>query len=88
MTASTTCESCGLPLLQADDHALGDPANPLCRYCTDESGQLRPFEERFERTTQWAIRKDGLPRPEAEARAREYMRAMPAWKDHPALKEG
>jgi hypothetical protein len=88
VTASTTCESCGLPLLQADDHALGDAASPYCRYCTDESGQLQLFEERFERTTQWAVRRDGLPRAEAEARARAYMRGMPAWKDHPALQEG
>lgn len=86
MTATTNCESCGQPLLEAADHALGDPASPLCRQCTDESGQLRPFEERLERTTQWAIRKEGLDRSTAEARARDYMRTMPAWKDHPALK--
>jgi hypothetical protein len=77
-----------MPLLEAADHALGDQANPLCRYCTDESGQLKPFEERLERTTQWAIRKEGLEPSAAEARAREYMRGMPAWKDHPALKQG
>lgn len=85
MTAQATCESCGMPLLGADDHALGDAANPLCRHCADESGRLQPFEERLERMAQWAIRKDGLTRSEAEARAREYMRTMPAWKDHPAL---
>jgi hypothetical protein len=77
-----------MPLLEAADHALGDPANRLCAHCTDESGLLKPFEERLERTTQWAIRKEGLERSVAEVRAREYMRGMPAWKDHPALKEG
>lgn len=87
MTATTTCESCGMPLLGASDHAQGDLANPLCRRCTDESGQLQPFAERFERMTQWAMRQDGLDRPAAEASTRQYMRGMPAWKDHPALLE-
>ncbi len=82
------CDSCGLPLLEAADHARGDLANPFCRYCTDEAGQLQPFQERFERMTQWAMRQDGLERSAAEARTRQYMRGMPAWRDHPALREG
>jgi hypothetical protein len=57
-----------------------------CRYCTDASGALQPFDERFERMTQWAMRNDGVDRQEAEARTREYMRQMPAWHDHPKLK--
>jgi hypothetical protein len=56
-----------------------------CQYCTDDSGALQPFDERFERMTQWAMRKDGLDREAAEARTREYMRGMPAWRDHPKL---
>lgn len=82
---SITCESCGMPLSSPTDHALGDASSPYCTHCADESGQLQPFEERFERLTQWAIRKDGLDREAAEARTREYMRSMPAWKEHPAL---
>ena len=85
---TTNRESCGMPLLEAADHALGDLANPLCRHCTDEAGQLQPFQERFERMTQWAMRQDGLERPAAEARTRQHMLGMPAWKDHPALKDG
>jgi hypothetical protein len=34
------------------------------------------------------MRQDGLERPAAEARTRQYMLGMPAWKDHPALKDG
>ena len=33
-----------------------------------------------------SLGKDGLDREEAEARTREYMREMPAWRDHPKLK--
>jgi hypothetical protein len=37
--------------------------------------------------TQWAIRKDGLDREAAQAKTRDYMRTLPAWRDHPALQE-
>jgi hypothetical protein len=67
------------------DHALGDASAPYCNYCTDEKGHLQPFEERFERMTQWAMRQDGLDRADAEVKTREFMRTMPAWRDHPAL---
>jgi hypothetical protein len=32
------------------------------------------------------MRKDGLDREHAEARTLEYMRGMPAWRDHPKVK--
>ena len=76
------CLSCGNPLTQESRRGGTD----YCIYCTDASGALQPFEERFERMTQWAMREDGLGRKEAELRTREYMRAMPAWRDHPKLK--
>lgn len=76
------CQSCGMPLTHESRRAETD----YCRYCTDDSGALQPFEERFERMTQWAIRKDGLDRNQAEKRTLEYMRTMPAWRDHPKLK--
>jgi hypothetical protein len=74
-----------MPLREAADHTGGDESSPYCRYCTDEQGQLQPFDERFDRMVQWAVRKDGLDRAEAEERTRAFMRTMPAWKDHPAL---
>lgn len=82
-----SCESCGMPMQTAEDHAPGHPGSTWCRLCSTEDGSLQPFEERFERMTQWAVRKDGLDRPAAEAKTREYMRGMPAWRDHPALQE-
>jgi len=87
MTAIPTCESCSMAMPAADDHALGDESKPYCRYCTDETGQLQPFDERFERMTQWTMRQDGLDRGDAEEKTRAFMRTMPAWRDHPALAE-
>ena len=72
------CESCGMPL-------TGVPADRLyCEHCAPD-GTLQPFEERFERMTQWMVRTVGVDRATAEARTRDYMRTMPAWRDHPAL---
>jgi len=85
--SNATCESCGMRMHGAEDHAPGHPDSAWCRHCTAEDGSLQPFEERFERLTQWAIRKDGLDRATAEANTREYMRSMPAWRDHPALRD-
>lgn len=76
------CLSCGMDLTPETRRAGTD----YCRHCSDESGALQPFEERFERMTQWAMRKDGLDRKDAEARTLDYMRAMPAWRDHPRVK--
>jgi Putative zinc ribbon domain len=81
------CESCGMSMATAEDHAPGHPDSAYCRYCSTEDGGLQPFEERFERMTQWAMRQDGLDRPAAEVKTRQYMRSMPAWRDHPALRE-
>ena len=33
MTTAISCESCGMPLAGAEDHALADPAIPYCTYC-------------------------------------------------------
>ncbi|UXI67917.1 zinc ribbon domain-containing protein [Tahibacter amnicola] len=76
MSHSHTCQSCGMPI----------ESGAYCHYCVDESGQLQAFDERFERMVQWVLgREPTTPRAIAEARTREYMRQMPAWKDHPRL---
>jgi hypothetical protein len=76
-----------MPMHSTEDHAPGHPGSTWCRHCSAADGSLQPFEERFERMTQWAVRKDGLERTAAEAKTREYMRALPAWRDHPALRD-
>lgn len=76
MTHTHACQSCGMPI----------ESGTYCSYCVDAHGELQPFEERFERMVQWLLgREPELARDVAEARTRDYMRRMPAWKDHPAL---
>jgi Putative zinc ribbon domain len=81
---TSTCDSCGMPMAAAADHAPGHPDGTICRYCAPD-GELQPFEERFERMVQWQMRKDGMDRPAAETATRAYMGTMPAWRGHPGL---
>ena len=80
MTMAVSCESCGMPLAGAEDHALSDPAIPYCTYCAPE-GTLPSADERLERFTQWTMRQDGLDYAAAREKARAYMKTMPAWKE-------
>ena len=80
MTLAVTCESCGMPLAGAEDHALSDPTIPYCVHCAPE-GTLPTAEERLERFTQWTMRQEGLDYGPAREKARAYMKTMPAWKD-------
>ncbi len=77
---ATTCESCGMPLAAAADHALADPTIPYCRFCTTPEGTLQSRDERLERFTQWSMRQDGLDYDEARKRAIAYMKTQPAWR--------
>ena len=80
MTIAVNCESCGMPLAGAEDHALSDPQIPYCVHCAPE-GKLPSFEERLERFTQWTMSQEGLDHAAARDRARAYLKSMPAWKN-------
>jgi ribosome-binding protein aMBF1 (putative translation factor) len=80
MTLAVSCESCGMPLAGAEDHALANAEIPYCNHCAPE-GTLPAFEERLERFTQWTMNQEGLDHAAAREKARAYMKTMPAWKD-------
>lgn len=76
---ATGCESCGMPI----------ETGRYCTYCTDETGALQPFEERFERMVSWQARRNpGSSRAELEAATLSYLATMPAWRDHPQVRSG
>jgi hypothetical protein len=57
-----------------------------CQYCVTSTGELQPFEERFEKMVSFQMRqKPGLTRDAAERETRAFMAKMPAWKNHPRL---
>jgi hypothetical protein len=75
--SNTPCESCGMPI----------ETGRYCQYCSDEKGELQPFDERFARMVQFTQRQQpGLSRADAERQTLAYMAKMPAWKDHPRVK--
>ena len=77
MTDTHPCESCSMPI----------ETGRYCRYCVDASGELQPFEERFERMVAFqAKRTPDKTRAELEALTLAYMAKMPAWKDHPRVR--
>lgn len=77
MSGTEKCQSCGMPI----------ESGIYCMYCVDANGNLQSFEERFERMVQWAAsREPSLTRDMAEQRTRDYMRTLPAWRNHPKLK--
>ena len=78
-TPAQACESCGMPI----------ETGRYCAHCTDESGQLQSFDQRFERMVAWQARRDpGATREELERQTLSYLATMPAWRDHPRVARG
>ena len=46
MTTEHRCSSCTMPI----------ESGTLCEHCSDDQGDLRPFEELFERMVQWTLK--------------------------------
>ena len=76
MTTTSSCESCGMPI----------ESGRYCGYCTDDSGALHSFEERFARMAAWQARRDpAASKRDIERQVLDYMATMPAWSDHPTV---
>lgn len=76
MTTAPACESCGMPI----------ETGRYCGHCTDESGRLQSFDQRFERMVAWQARRNpAATRAELEQQTLSYMATMPAWQDHPRV---
>ena len=80
MNTAVSCESCGMPLTGAEDHALADASIQYCNYCAPD-GTLPDAQERLERFTQWTMHQDGLDYAAAREKAIAYMKTRPAWKN-------
>lgn len=78
MSDKHPCESCSMPI----------ETGKYCQYCVDAEGKLQPFEERFERMIAWQQRKTpNASRGELESATLAFMAKMPAWKDHPRVRD-
>lgn len=71
------CESCSMPI----------EVGRYCEHCTDERGELQPFEIRFEKMIAWqATQSPHATRPQLEEAVKTHMAKMPAWWDHPKVR--
>jgi hypothetical protein len=69
-----------MPFEKAEDHALGNPQNEYCAYCTHPDGTLKSYDEILLGTTEFLIQSQGVDKNVAEAIARETLQNLPAWK--------
>ncbi|UCD18585.1 MAG: hypothetical protein JSV44_06695 [Candidatus Zixiibacteriota bacterium] len=73
------CHSCSAPLNMSD---FRGPAEDYCKYCTDESGNLKSRQEIRQGIAQWFKGwQPNLDEQTAIIRAELFMKAMPAWAD-------
>lgn len=73
------CESCGMPMVEASDFGGGNTENKYCKYCTNETGELKDFETKLKDTIHFMISRMNVDPSVAEKLARETLAKMPAW---------
>jgi hypothetical protein len=74
------CDSCGMPMVTAEEHGGGIESNKYCRYCTDADGNLKGEAEVRDGMIKFTMKTTGKSREEAEDQVKRHMREMPAWK--------
>ena len=76
--AAKFCHSCTAPL----NGAFKGAADVYCKYCSDESGALKSYDEAKAGVIHWLMSwQPGIDEATADQRAVHFMRAMPAWAD-------
>lgn len=75
-----SCASCAMPLEKAENFALGDTSSEYCRYCTDKSGKLLPFEKILKMNARHYVETQGITQEAALKMAIELLKSQPAWK--------
>jgi hypothetical protein len=71
------CHSCAAPLGMPE---FKGPAENYCKYCTNETGELKTREEIQKGIADWFQSwQPGLDEQKALQRAADYMKAMPVW---------
>lgn len=76
-----SCGSCGMPMEKNEDYALGDLNQEYCRYCTNKSGDLLPFEKILKMNADYYVESQGVTVDAALKMATDLLRNQPAWKN-------
>ena len=72
------CQSCTAPL---DNPEFKGASDIYCKYCTDENGDLKSYEEIKKGITMSFLGWQDVSEEVASQRAEYFMKAMPAWAD-------
>lgn len=75
-----SCASCGMPMENNEDFALSDPKSNYCSYCTDQQGQLLPWDQILKNNASYLKESQGLTDPAAQKMALDLLKSQPAWK--------
>jgi Putative zinc ribbon domain len=84
-TKCVSCGSCGFPMENPEDFALGDPSLAHCRYCTDALGALLPYETVLATNARYYVNSQGVSPEAARGMAAALLASMPAWRSRPNM---
>ena len=79
-----SCYSCGMPLVNVSDFALGDVNQQYCSHCTDDQGLLKSYDVVLSDTAKYLAHSQGLPMVAAMGIAKQMIDELPAWRDRHA----
>lgn len=74
------CISCGMPMKEASEFAMGDLSKDYCVHCSRPDGSMQSYEEKLESMSSFIIKTQGIDKHVAITTARNMMASLPAWK--------
>ena len=75
------CISCGMPLRNKEDYPLDDESKEFCRYCANEDGSMKSFDDAVEGMSAFLQDMQNLSTEDAKDAAINTLKKNPAWKD-------
>jgi len=81
------CKSCGMPMMNEQDHGGNDENNSWCKYCCDNNGNHKSYDEILENMTNFMLSEDGQMmsgikfenKEDALKSAKDYLSKCEAW---------
>lgn len=74
-----SCNSCGFPMEKPEDYALSNVINIYCSHCTNEKGELLPYEAILKANTEYYVKSQGISQDAALKMAKDLLATMPVW---------
>jgi hypothetical protein len=75
----SSCASCGMPLLNPEDHAQGCLESKLCLYCAHADGTPKTYDEVLTGMSEYFVHSQNIHPAKAREMAQQTMDKMPYW---------